>query len=276
MRAFNVKSDEGIRAEDIAIFRMAAKLHRVYILLRATNPLSVYYMGVPGYSAKAFDCKAKTADYNVAVKGKMRELAGLVVDFNEVPRSAFKPEKVAKAEEEWLSFEPLVARRIYDESGKPKVAYHPHHRYRVQMDPSHRNYGCVIFSPTGLATAGTYIHGDYDLYAIVPADAPAETMWVNEKMLGFKHVRSKELLDVQTFINSRIGRPLILHGDQEKYKNHEDDTVYVFSPVAPDITVLENEADIRSFYANTFQGRKTGGKNVPQTSVPGTLWNKRA
>lgn len=279
MRPFSVEKDNGVRISDLDAFRMAAKLHRVYVLLRKTNAASLEFVGKAGYTPKGLECKAKTADENVFIAGRRYETAGLVVDPDIVTYAAFGAGRQETAIKEWLAFKHLVARDIYDASGKPSVMYHTQYKYRVQMDPTHKHYGCVIYSSTGAATAGAYLHSDYDLYAIVPVSNMQDTEYVvdrdprdpdNPKK---HHYRSKHHYDVQIFINSRIGAPMILHGDEEKFKDHDDATVYVFNPGGPDIFVLENEADIRNFYASVFKGRKTGGPNVRSVSAGGD-WRK--
>lgn len=263
----------GIRSSDMQVFGEAAKHFRVYILVRATNAASLPYIGMAGFSAKRFDCKAKTADKSVVVDGRMREIAGLVVDPNIVGPLAFDGDKHQKALREWAEFEPLVSRSFWQD-GRRVLTYFPGGKhYGVQLDPESPRYGCVLFSSSSLITAATYVHGDYDLYAIVPADKPGETVLVKDEMLGFKHFRSKELLDVQIFVNRRIGRPMVLHADQEKYSPHTDETVYAFFPDGKTVRELSNLAEIEGFYLTELQGRKTGGKGAT-TEPAGGLWKR--
>jgi len=263
----------GIRSSDMQVFRAAAKHFRVYILVRATNAASLSYIGMAGFSAKRLDCKAKTADKSVVVQGRTREIAGLVVDPNIVGPLAFDGDKFQKALREWTEFEPLVCRSFWQD-GRRALTYFPGGKvYGVQLDPESPRYGCVLFASSSLVSAATYVHGDYDLYAIVRADKPGETLLVKDEMLGFKHFRSKELLDVQIFINKRIGRPMILHADQEKYSAHTDETVYAFFPDGTTVRELSNLAEIEGFYLTELQGRKTGGKGATLEPAEG-LWKR--
>jgi hypothetical protein len=65
-----------MRTQDITIFAQAARQFKVWILVRRTNPKSLQYVALPGYTPKRIDCKAKTADKDVS----SYKLAGLVVD----------------------------------------------------------------------------------------------------------------------------------------------------------------------------------------------------
>jgi hypothetical protein len=264
----------GMRDSDGEVFAEAARWFELFILVRATNPHSLPYMSLDGYSAKRLDCKAKTADLDVMLNGRLYKTAGLVVDPNVVGFAAYKGGKHAKALEEWAKFAPKVASDIYDQSGKPTKTYYPGGGlYGVQMNPEHMHYGCVMFASSSLITAATYIHGDYDLYAIVAKASPRDTVFVTEKRLGETHVRGKELTDVQTFVNRRLGRPMVLHGDQEKYAAHSDEDVYAFFPDHRSPRVLSGQLEIERFYETTLGGRKTGGKTATLESAGG-LWQR--
>jgi hypothetical protein len=263
-----------MRDEDSEVFAEAARWFEVYILVRATNKHSLPYMDKKGYSAKRLDCKAKTADFDVILNGKIYKTAGLVTDPNIVGFAAYNGGKHAKAVEEWAKFAPRVAANIYDASGRPTKTYYPSGGlYGVQMNPEHKHYGCVMFSSSSLISAATYIHGDYDLYAIVDKDSPHDTVFVSETRLGEKHVRGKELLDVQMYVNRRFGRPLVLHGDQEKYSAHTDEPLYAFFPDDRAPRILPDLLAIERFYETTLGGRKTGGKYATLETAGG-LWQR--
>lgn len=267
---------KGMRPSDAEAFAKAAGWFKLYILVRATNPASLPYMSLAGYSAKRLDCKAKTADVNVMIGGRQYETAGLVVCPDVVGPSAYSGGKYAKAVEEWKKFAPKVAAGIYGAGGKPTKTYFPNGGlYGVQMDPSHKHYGCVMFASNSLVAAAGYVHGDYDLYAIVDAANPTETVFVSETRLEEKHVRSRELLDVQMFINRHLGRPMVLHGDQEKYAAHSDEEVYSFFPDGRTTQTLNGKAAVEAFYATTLGGRKTGGAGATLQPAGG-FWRRVA
>jgi hypothetical protein len=122
-----------MRPQDKVHFLEAAKQFNVWILVRRTNVASLPYVGSPGYTPKRIDCKAKTADMDVA----QYKLAGLVVDPNLQPR-AFKPEKLSKAKTFWEAMKSLLGST-----------------YLVDTDTKSKHYGA-------LKLQGSYIHGDYD------------------------------------------------------------------------------------------------------------------
>jgi hypothetical protein len=265
-----------MRPKDVIVFQDAAKHFNVYIAVRRTNTASLKYIGVAGYVPKRLDCKPKTADQDGIVEGQLRELAGLVVDPTIVGEAAFKPGKYKKAVTEWEKFShTLLGPPMLDVDGRPAYTYIPPGKfYAVQLDNSHKHYGCLMFSASSLITAGRYIHGDYDLYAIVPASDKTSNVFVSETRLGQPHMRGKELFDVQHYINRRIGAPMILHGDQEKYSDHTDEEIDVFFPDSRVFT-CRDKAEIEALYKTEFQGRRTHFKDSPLPSMPaGGLWRR--
>ena len=88
-----------IRQQDKAVFADAARHFNLWILVRRTNRESLPYIGLPGYTPKPIDCKAKTADSSYDSRYRT---AGLVVDPNE-HRRAFGP-RLADALSEWKKF----------------------------------------------------------------------------------------------------------------------------------------------------------------------------
>jgi len=148
-----------MRPKDVIVFQDAAKHFNVYIAVRRTNTASLKYIGVAGYVPKRLDCKPKTADQDGIVEGQLRELAGLVVDPTIVGEAAFKPGKYKKAVTEWEKFShTLLGPPMLDVDGRPAYTYIPPGKfYAVQLDNSHKHYGCLMFSASSLITAGRYI-----------------------------------------------------------------------------------------------------------------------
>jgi hypothetical protein len=264
-----------VKSGHVDVFRAAARFYRVYIALRRTNPASIFYIGEPGYVPKRLDCKAKTADFDVAVEGRTRQLAGLVVDPTRVGPGAFKTGKFEAALTEWQKFKPLLAPDMIDAAGKRAYTYMPGGKfYAVQLDKAHPHYGCVMFASDSLLTGAKFIHGDYDLYAIVPAGDPGTNVFVEETRLGVPHLRGKDFFDVQHFVNGRIGAPMILHGDQEKYRDHTDEPIDVFYPDGRVMT-CRNKIEIQALYRNEFAGRQPFSPARGTPSQPaGGLWRK--
>jgi hypothetical protein len=256
----------------VEVFRAAARHFNVFIAVRQTNTASFDYIQKPGYMAKRFDCKAKTAKKDIVLEGRLRKTAGLVVDWDLMgdQRHLAYGGDVEGAQKAWKDFSAYHVKDIHDEHGKPRHTYVPAGKlYWTQKDPQHPHYGCVMFASTSLIAAGLYIHGDYDLYAIVPADARRSMIYIVNPGWGniqMPHARGKELYDIQIYINSRINRPMVLHGDQEKYKSHAEDNIVVFFPDGITDKEYYGKAAIEDLYRTVFQGRNTGTPMEPRLS----------
>jgi hypothetical protein len=249
-----------MRDVDVQAFQDAAKFYNVWILVRTSNKEAKKFIGIPGYSPKRLDCKAKTADRDVAVRdmpGKA-QTAGLVVDpwfDDKAMKDAFEsPEKHERAVKYWRQFES----HCYIPKPGEKLLWFPGGKlYSVQVDPAKPHYGCVIFSSSSNAAAGSFVHSDYDLYGIVRVDDPSHNVRVTERRLGQIHGRGRELFDIQHFLNRRMGVAMIQHGEQEKYSDDMNDTLDVFWPDR--VTEVKGAAAISNLYRTTFQGRRLYG-----------------
>jgi hypothetical protein len=261
-----------MRLQDAEAFATAAILYKVYIAVRRTNKEALQYIGKTGYIPKMLDCKAKTADYNVLVEGKERKTAGLVVDPNVVGAGAYRSGKHAKAMAEWEKFRPHLGPEV-GANGQPPWYLPADRMYRVQTDRESDHYGCVMHCKGGLRTAGHYVHGDYDLYAIVPVTDKGSNVFVEETRMGQPHARGKDLLDVQTYVNSRIGAPMVRHGEQEHFSDSADDELDVFFPDGATVKSCLGEAAIKRLYIEEFSGRSLHKAGTPTTSAGG-LWKK--
>jgi len=255
---------EYMREVDIQAFRDAAKFYKVWILVRASNQEAKKFIGVPGYVPKRLDCKAKTADRDVQVRGLpgKAQTAGLVVNpvlDDMAMRDAFEtPERHQRAIKYWHEFES----HCYIPKPGEKLLWIPGGKfYQVERDPAHVHYGCVIFSSSSNVAAGSYIHSDYDLYGIVRADDPAANVRVKETRLGQVHSRGRELFDIQHFLNKRMGVAMILHGEQEKFSDDMRDELDIFWPDGITVTEANGAAAIYQLYQTTFKGRRLYGKD---------------
>jgi hypothetical protein len=218
-----------MRPQDKTLFLEAARKYQVWILMRRTNVESLKYIGRAGYTPKRIDCKAKTADVDIAPYA----LAGLVVDPT-VHSKAFKPGKAQSAKDSWVRMQPLSASM-----------------YTVDTNQKSRHYGCLKFQ-------GSYIHGDYDLYDIIDVTQAHRNLALVESLLGQPHRRGPYVLTVQDFINSRIGSPMIQHGGEAQYADHSEQPIDAFGPDGENVTIL-NEFSVRGWYENKFGGRKSLG-----------------
>ena len=249
------------------IISEAARHFKVHILVRQTNRESLKYIGQQGFAPKRLDCKAKTADCDV-LHPRLGSIgcAGLVVDPTVVGKDAFaSAAKHASAMKEWTGFAATMLHpEVRSWEGQQSLTYIPGGKlYFVDLNPTSPRHGCVKFTSSGLISAGCYIHGDFDLYGIVPADDPSRNVAVHEKRLGQAHSRSPEFLDVQIYINRRIDAPMVLHGAQEAYaREHSDEALDVFHPDSK-ISSVNGAGEIARLYATRFEGRKLftkGGK----------------
>ena len=262
-----------MKPEHARAFSAAARHFDVYILVRRTNLMSLRFIGDKSCVPKRLDCKAKTADRDYAhPRFGHKETAGLVADPHIVGPSAYSSsEKHAAALKEWSSFATtMIHPAVATFQGQRGVTYVPDGKhYFVDLDPASPRHGCVKFSAFSLLSAGKYIHGDFDLYGIVPAKDPSRNVAVSEKRLEQKHSRSPEFLDVQIYVNRLIGIPMVLHGAQEAYgAEHSNEGLDVFHPDGP-ITAAEGKEAIETLYATTFKGRKLFTKDGPRDIVLG-------
>lgn len=248
-----------MRGDHIQAFKEAARHFDVYILVRETNLASLQHIG-QGYAvAKPLDCKAKTADFDFLDSTGLNKVAGLVVDPNIIKDSAFKPGKHAKALRIWNDEgwgRRMIAPEVATLEAQRSRTWLTNGRYFVDMDPESDRYGAVKFTPTGLMSAAKYLHGDFDLYAIVPAKDPSRNIKVSEKRLGEDHDRSPEFFDVQTFLNRRLGVPMVLHGAEESYEDEfSDDSIDIFHPSGK-ISCVQGRSALARLYETLFKGRK--------------------
>ena len=195
-----------------------------------------------------------------------------MVDPTITGREAFaSADKFAKAQYEWSKFakEKLDAAATTFE-GQRKLTYVPNFKlYFVDLDPASPRFGCLEFSSSSLLSAGKYIHGDFDLYGIVPEGNPALNVAVMEQRLDERHARSPEFFDVQHHINRRLGVPMVLHGAQEGYADeHSDEGIDVFHPDGT-MTGCENAAEIQCLYDQVFRGRKLFTRDGQRVTVRG-------
>src|SRR5688572_29251310 len=250
-----------MRAHDVGVFSAAAVRFKVWILVRRSNVAAKEYIGKAGYVPKRLDCKAKSAD-GPAILPRLgrKETAGLVVN-PKIPgmETAFKSgTKFNNAVRIWDKY--FASLCWIPNPGDAQKTYYPHGKfYGVQMEEKHPHYGCVTFSSASLISAASYVHSDYDLYAIVPQSDPTSNVRVKEERLGMSHSRGREFFDIQHWLNRNMGIAMILHGDQEKYSDDVEDQVDVFWPDGRPPTEAYGAEAIRRLYETTFQGRQMFG-----------------
>ena len=264
-------------ADQVGVFQAAAKLYQVTLLVRRTNTASLRHIGKAYATPKRLDCKAKTADFDVAPKAtrlpdeKRGNLAGLVVDPTLVGERAYSDGKFARALQAWRQFTPQLHPDMSTHEKQQRLTYVPGGGlYFVERNPEDPYFGCVKFSSASLISAGKCIHGDFDLYGIVDMQAPGQIVRVREQRLGQTHTRAPNFFDVQTYLNGRFGVAMVLHGSQETYAaGHEDDDLDVFFPDGRIDYAGPSARDIAVFYEREFPGRTLFRKNDPAQQIAG-------
>jgi hypothetical protein len=267
LRPFDFAIDRGIRPSHVRAFQQVCRDFDLTLLLRATNPASVPYMEHKGYVAKPIDCKAKTADVDVALGDQWSECGGLVADPSVVGGNAFGGKKLEKAERAWHSFTAAMHRR---KLGGGVVIWERAERqgfYAVDTAAPHvlrRHHGCLMVSdqpaPPDFDPAKThirawmarhmaYLHGDYDLYGIIDnaaAQAAAGQGEVNplavgrRQLLGQVNFVTEHSTAVQERLNQLIGADMVLHGEQSAYEHAASD-VYLFFASGAAMVVAESQ-----------------------------------
>lgn len=143
-----------------AAFVDAARRFECHILVRQTGTASIGWIGREGYTGKRGDMKAKTAKKDVGPW----QVAGLVCS-PELQPGAFHHLK--DAQKYWDQCRDLITvppdGRGFDDRANVRVPT----PYVLQNNRQHKHYGCIAWVEMGLVSP-RYVHGDYDLYALVP------------------------------------------------------------------------------------------------------------
>ena len=240
-----------------AFFKVAKRL-KAAIIVRQTNEASLVHIGKPYAVPKRIDCKPKTADYAItAPNGAQKKVAGLVVCPRVAGAEAYGRDKRNKVDALRTEFEPMLSSALASAEDLARLTYVPGGKqYFVEHRQSDPYFGCIKFTATGLISAGKVIHGDYDLYGIVPLDDPSRNERATYSLAGQTHAKGRLFMDAQIWLNTEIGLPMILHGSQEKYASeHSDDVVGVYDPSGRE-RIFRGKEQISLLYATEFRGRK--------------------
>jgi len=175
----NLEPMDFVHPNHLTIFIAAARHFNCHILVRKTGRAALSWVGRRGYTGKRADLKAKTADLDSA----HHRVAGLVCSPWLLPQ-VFSTGRLASARREWEKSRHLITEpgAGFDDDHQPRGCRTP---YLVQTDRNHRHYGCVALVDMGLLRP-RYVHGDYDLYAIIPAGRPfdPDQLRVRQSSLG--------------------------------------------------------------------------------------------
>jgi hypothetical protein len=259
-----------MRLIDIRTFKQAAEQFSCIIIVRRLNPASLQYVGKQGYIPKSIFCKAKTAKNNVIIPGtgQLSLVAGLVVDPT-LPGMSAAFSNIGDAQKMWknlldnLGVKSLNTIDLYKKLPVERGGF-----YTVQNEASKSHYGALKFCPfipsdvnqfklsTFYLSNSYFIHGDYDLYGLIPANEREKRLVAHGEMLGQANYYSPLLKPVQNFINQRIGTPMVQHGAQENL-GHSDDHVDIFWPDGR-ITQKHGIQQIKEFYKGELSNRDVG------------------
>ncbi|MCX7099874.1 MAG: hypothetical protein NTV43_18420 [Methylococcales bacterium] len=142
-------------------------------------------------------------------------------------------------------------RRIVDGQTVATNEGNPHFdETAVRANPAWRNAEVWDAGVNESKSRMQYIHGDYDLYALLNVDNPNEPTvveWVN----GIKNYCSASFRMIQDFINKGIGSPMVQHGDQFRYK-HQGDKLFVFYPTGMVYMIDETGQSIQEIFALVY------------------------
>jgi hypothetical protein len=238
----------------IDLFRQAARPGTIqpaglWILVRRTKSASLDYIGRANHWPKPGACQAKSADKDGG-NGRFKH-AGLVVDPTVSPDSFTNADKARQFWAQFIHEHPLASWRV-DAAGRSlPLAQQPACCVNnIGTDTEH--YGCLLFE-------NRYLHGDYDLYAIIRADRLTANLSGIGGTPDHPTGHSPYLVPLQNYINSRIGVPMVQHGAQEAGYGHIDDTVDIFAPLGGDdeISVPCKEfASVQAWYQAKVPGRQ--------------------
>lgn len=245
--------DLGVRPQDVEIFQLVAADTDTIILLRHTNPKSLAYIGVQGYTPKPIDCKAKTAKADDLVDNYAVDCAGLVVDPRLLSSKLFG-DKLDSALASWQHF----MRDQHREKLKDRVEVFLRTKgkgfYAVDTHPPsavYRHYGCLMLSlqdvPRDFDPAAghtrvwmqrhmAYLHGDYDLYGVVDVVAIDRAKGIQkqavmeEKLFGINNRYTECSKKVSDYLNGILGCDMVQHGEQVAFQFAADKAIYVFAP----------------------------------------------
>ncbi|RYH10291.1 hypothetical protein [Tropicimonas sp. IMCC6043] len=263
----SVPENYGVLSSHRRAFFSAAQRGKVAIAVRVTKGMSLRHVGKAYAAAKRIDCKAKTTDFDFKRPDGVVVPGGLVANPHLAGQNAYEAGKFEGARKNWAKFSnEMLAPELASAEALSEMTYVPGGRqYFLELREGDPYWACVKFTSSGLIAAGKPIHGDYDLYDIVPMDTPSENVRTWGKLAGQDHARGRHFIDVQNWVNMAIGYPMILHGSQAKYLPvHEaDDGIVVFFPDGK-LEAYQGSAAVGELYRSQF-----GGRSLPRESLSG-------
>jgi hypothetical protein len=104
----------------------------------------------------------------------------------------------------------------------------------------------------------SYIHGDYDLYALIHKDSLSVREPRAGRFDGENHLYGRNWKIFEAYVRSKISLDMIQHGSQEHFTDHSDETVDIFCPTSERAlwhVKVEGANDLDRLYSETFRGR---------------------
>ena len=255
LRTHAPDADKVMRRVDQQAFAYTAWWFHVFILVRRSNPESIKFIGQAGFIPKGPETKAKTAqnDFKNTEAGHQSNVAGLVCNPTATGmKGAYLEHKLEGAMKEWKKFA-LTGRYCDDLTWRDRDTPSRHHMphgmpFFTDTRPGTERYGALMKDTGRGVRFASYIHGDYDLFAVVPADNPGVNIVVSEQHAGspwsalnragktpaaeegeeksaeqkaqeIPNFRGQKFTDVQNMLNRKMGVNMVLHGSQEKAVN---------------------------------------------------------
>ena len=255
------------------IFFQVARTLKVWILVRATNPESLKFIGsnFPDVVPKPLLCKPKTAQ-----QGRH---AGLVV-CPHLSVESFSPEKLEKAINTYNSWAPnwqMERTRSSFETTDPTQPIDFLARlypgvstagvpdgFGIIEDERDPRYGCVVVLQGGRRYL---IHGDYDLYDVVDPENMHDVERFFRNVNGSQSAYGRKTPEVQKLLNQQLGANMVQHGeDLGWYDSHSNDMILAFSPFTEGDAGLvivhsfgQGTRSIERIFREVFDGRQPGG-----------------
>jgi len=257
------------------IFFQVSRTLKVWILVRATNPESLKYIGsgngdmVP----KPLLCKAKTAECGPH--------AGLVICPPLVPNSYSSKKRFDKAYLTWNSWAPnWESERIRNSFTTDRDPNQPidfmarlypgvttsglPDGFGIIEDKYDPRYGCVVMLRGGRRYL---IHGDYDLYDVVDPENPNDIERFFRNVNGSQSAYGRKTQEVQRLLNQLLPAEMVQHGeDLGWYDSHSNDMILGFSPNTEGDSGLiiihpfgQGTRSIERIFSEVFNGRQPGG-----------------
>jgi hypothetical protein len=288
--------EEFIHYAHVSVLREASHRLGLFVLLRRTNPESIKFVGYPGFVPKPLACKPKTATTDARIMqaggALISHCAGLVVDPRLVGRSAFGGRAGAHAaaiatwDKYWAGGPPRGFRIQNDPQsgyygcvmrcGEDTQVY-PHSRTSASRQaatdirtqpleqPGATGFQLLPDRDIDRHALGTlpkgcsYIHGDYDLYALVHKDNLSGRNPRTGKFEEADHRYGDNWKAFEALVRSKINLDMIQHGSQEHFSDHTDETVDMFCPTVDRSlwhVKLEGVRALERVYEQAFEGRR--------------------